>query len=86
MVLTRALVTYGAEDSSAPLFKMEELDTDEPGEYELLVQMVATGLCHSDITVAGMPGNCPKILGHEGECVNYIYRPHACREGRISKP
>jgi Zn-dependent alcohol dehydrogenase len=68
MTSTRALVTYDAEDGSTdPSFVMEELDVYEPEEDELLVRMVATGLCHTDITAALRPGDgTPRVLGHEG--------------------
>ena len=68
MTSTRGIVAYDVEnDSQDPIFKMEDLEVDEPGDYELLVEMVATGLCHSDITVALRPGDgTPRVLGHEG--------------------
>jgi NDMA-dependent alcohol dehydrogenase len=50
-------------------WKVQEVELDEPGPTEVLVEMVATGLCHSDehlptgdITV----GNLPMVGGHEG--------------------
>jgi Zn-dependent alcohol dehydrogenase len=76
MVSTRALVTYGPDNASAPLFKMENLEVDEAGEYELLVQMVATGICHSDIHIAARADNCPKILGHEGTSLTPTSKIH----------
>jgi aryl-alcohol dehydrogenase len=68
MVSTRAIVTYDPEDDSAdPVFKMEDLEVDEPLEDEVLVQMIATGICHTDIynAVHRRDGNA-RILGHEG--------------------
>ena len=41
----------------------------QPGEKELKVRMVATGLCHTDIFLSSLPANFtsyPKIVGHEG--------------------
>lgn len=52
---------------------IEELDMDPPGEGEVLVQIKAAGLCHSDLSVIN--GNrlrpVPLALGHEaaGEVV-----------------
>jgi len=67
MVSTHALVTHAPENGSKdPVFNMEELDVDEPGEYELLVQMVATGICHSDIYYALHSIDSRTVLGHEG--------------------
>ena len=51
---------------SAPI-SISELDLDEPGEGEILVQIEAAGLCHSDLSV--VDGNrvrpVPMLLGHE---------------------
>lgn len=41
-----------------------ELLTREPKEDEFLVEMIATGVCHTDIS--GYGGIYPRILGHEG--------------------
>ncbi len=49
-------------------FALSELELDEPREDEVLVRMVATGLCHTDITLKGFlpPEMFPNIFGHEG--------------------
>lgn len=51
---------------SRPL-QIEELELDPPGDGEVLVQIRAAGLCHSDLSV--MDGNRPRpvpmALGHE---------------------
>lgn len=46
---------------------IEELDLSGPGPGEVLVRIVATGVCHTDHKSAG-PGPVPKpvVLGHEG--------------------
>ena len=50
-----------------PLSLME-LDIEEPRDDEILVRVVASGVCHTDLVVqAGMlPVPIPVILGHEG--------------------
>ena len=50
-----------------PLSLME-LDIEEPRDDEILVRIVATGVCHTDLVVqAGMlPVPLPVTLGHEG--------------------
>ena len=68
-VKTRALIAYPVEiGAAAPLFKMEDVEIPELEEGQLLVQMVATGLCHSDVTLAldSNVGGERKVLGHEG--------------------
>ncbi|KAK3047971.1 hypothetical protein LTR09_010646 [Extremus antarcticus] len=53
-------------------WKMEDITTRKPGEGELLVEMVASGICHTDVLVGGIPGGAapiafyPRVLGHEG--------------------
>ena len=61
----KAAVIY---EPKTPL-KIEEVDFDEPGPGEVLVKMMASGVCHSDWhVVKGEWGNIPMpaILGHEG--------------------
>ena len=50
-------------------FVIEELELDEPSHGEVMVRMVASGVCHSDWHVVKgewvhMP--LPAVLGHEG--------------------
>ncbi len=49
-------------------FSFEEVDLDGPRADEVLVRIVATGLCHSDITMKGfLPEEMfPNVFGHEG--------------------
>ena len=54
-------------EKDAP-FSLEEVELDEPRPNEVLVRMVATGLCHTDLSVrAGViPFPLPGVVGHEG--------------------
>lgn len=48
---------------------IETVDLASPGPNELLVRIVATGICHTDIACHsgyGMPVPDPVVLGHEG--------------------
>lgn len=49
-------------------FVVEEIDKPRPREREVLVRMVATGLCHTDLSAANgsIPVPLPIVLGHEG--------------------
>ena len=50
---------------------LKELDIEDPRDDEILVRVVASGVCHTDLVVqAGMlPVPMPVILGHErGGC------------------
>jgi S-(hydroxymethyl)glutathione dehydrogenase/alcohol dehydrogenase len=54
-------------DTSAPV-RIEDIDLDPPREGEVLVRIMAAGVCHSDYSVATgvMPTKLPCVLGHEG--------------------
>jgi S-(hydroxymethyl)glutathione dehydrogenase/alcohol dehydrogenase len=52
--------------NNAPL-EIEEIEIDDPGPGEVLLETAASGICHSDLTVieGGLPVPPPCILGHE---------------------
>jgi aryl-alcohol dehydrogenase len=56
-----------AREAAAPL-AMETLALDAPRAGEVLVRMVAVGVCHSDIAARdlSLPVKMPVVLGHEG--------------------
>jgi S-(hydroxymethyl)glutathione dehydrogenase/alcohol dehydrogenase len=62
---TRAAVAY---EAGKPL-ELDEIDLDGPREGEVLVEIKATGICHTDaFTLSGADpeGIFPSVLGHEG--------------------
>ena len=48
--------------------QIETLFLDAPRDNEILVRMVATGLCHTDISAINqiLPARLPMVPGHEG--------------------
>jgi Zn-dependent alcohol dehydrogenase len=66
-----AIVSDAPKDNH-PSWRKEKVQLREPDEDELLVRMIASGVCHTDILISsfpeGVPGfqPYPKILGHEG--------------------
>jgi aryl-alcohol dehydrogenase len=56
-----------ARQQNAPL-TIETLELEDPLDSEILVKLVATGVCHTDmVVIAGMmPTPFPVVLGHEG--------------------
>ncbi|EME47923.1 hypothetical protein DOTSEDRAFT_69751 [Dothistroma septosporum NZE10] len=70
MTSTKAIVCHDTYDNGG--WKMEEVGLRALKEGELLVEMVATGVCHTDALIGGIPGGAapiafyPRILGHEG--------------------
>jgi len=49
-------------------FVIEEVELDEPREDEVLVKIVSTGLCHTDLVaqMQYLPIPLPGVFGHEG--------------------
>jgi S-(hydroxymethyl)mycothiol dehydrogenase len=48
---------------------LRDITIDSPGPNEVLVKLVASGVCHTDLTVKNLNGNgmaFPIVLGHEG--------------------
>lgn len=65
MIKSRAAVAFAPNE---PL-KIVEVDVAPPKAGEVLVRIVATGVCHTDaytLSGADSEGNFPAILGHEG--------------------
>ncbi len=50
-------------------FTIEELEMGEPGPHEVLVKVVAAGMCHTDLLSRELPPEFfggPQVYGHEG--------------------
>jgi S-(hydroxymethyl)glutathione dehydrogenase / alcohol dehydrogenase len=60
----KAAVLY---ERKTPL-KVEDIDLDPPKAGEVLVKVVANGVCHSDYSVINgvLPLPLPVVPGHEG--------------------
>ncbi len=75
---TEAAVLY---EYKQPL-KIEELELDPPKDHEVLVEMKAVGLCHSDLSILqgkfAMPP-LPCVPGHEAAGVVKEVGPHVTR-------
>src|SRR5688572_16409388 len=65
---SKAAVAWAAKQ---PL-EIEEIDVEGPRQSEVLLRMIATGVCHTDaFTLSGADpeGIFPAILGHEGGAI-----------------
>src|SRR5258708_3812172 len=64
----RTAILAAVVPEKAHPFALEELDLDEPREDEVLVRVVATGICHTDLIIRDQyyPVPLPVVLGHEG--------------------
>jgi len=63
MKITAAVVP----SKNAP-FELRELELEGAGPGEVLIRMVATGVCHTDQVIREqyVPVPLPAVLGHEG--------------------
>ena len=61
---TRAAIVYAYGDP----YQIERVELDEPREREVLVRLVAAGICHSDqhVRIGEMRAQLPLALGREG--------------------
>ncbi|MFZ1989282.1 MAG: NAD(P)-dependent alcohol dehydrogenase [Alphaproteobacteria bacterium] len=60
----KTLAAISRPGSPAPV--IEAFDIEEPREGEILVRIVASGICHTDIMMHERARGAPMILGHEG--------------------
>lgn len=61
-------VTAAVVREKAAPFQIENLQLDEPRPDEVMVRIVATGVCHMDMVARDQeyPVPLPMVLGHEG--------------------
>ena len=65
----RAIVSYEPAQVGTPNWKLEDVTLRSLQSNELLIRLVATGICHTDLIFGAAPlemGPYPKVLGHEG--------------------
>jgi aryl-alcohol dehydrogenase len=60
----RVRAAVSREAGRAPA--IEDLEIEDPRAAEVLVRLVATGVCHTDLSIHAAPGPKPIVLGHEG--------------------
>lgn len=61
-------ITAAVARTKGAAFSLETLDLEAPRAGEVLVRVVATGVCHTDMVVRDghLPTPMPVVLGHEG--------------------
>jgi Zn-dependent alcohol dehydrogenase len=66
---TRAIITHPPKDN-APDWQLQNVYIRDPNAHEVLVRIVASGVCHTDLVFSMTPVESglvyPKVLGHEG--------------------
>ncbi|KAL4888777.1 chaperonin 10-like protein [Aspergillus ambiguus] len=71
MVVAPAIIAHEPEIPGHPNWQLEEVSVSDPGDHEVLVEMIAVGICHTDIVLSSVSQGShgidyPKIAGHEG--------------------
>lgn len=71
MVLTQAIVSREPTEPFQPNWSLEKVHVGAVGDEDVLVEMHAAGICHTDFTLTSLPSGAlgtayPKIAGHEG--------------------
>ena len=61
-------ITAAVAHSGYAPFHIQQLELDEPRADEVLVEMIGTGICHTDLATRDrrLPIPLPAVLGHEG--------------------
>src|SRR4051794_40193173 len=61
-------ITAAVVDEKSALFELRELELEAPRSDEVLVRIVAAGICQTDLHVRDQeyPVPLPAVLGHEG--------------------
>ncbi|CUX56469.1 NAD(P)-dependent alcohol dehydrogenase [Agrobacterium deltaense] len=63
------IITAAISRAETPVPHLEEVELEDPRAHEVLVRIVATGICHTDINShagRGLAVPKPIVLGHEG--------------------
>ncbi len=61
-------ITAAVTEREGAAFELQELELEEPRADEVLVRVVASGVCHTDMFIRDQhyPTPLPAVLGHEG--------------------
>lgn len=68
-ILAQALVSYEPTGDQVN-WRLGEISIRPLRDDELLIRLVATGICHTDLVFGTLPPpftTYPKVLGHEGQ-------------------
>ncbi|KAJ6088533.1 NAD/NADP dependent alcohol dehydrogenase, partial [Penicillium sp. IBT 16267x] len=71
MTSTKAIISHEPKELMKREWSLEEVTITPPGDDEVLVEMHASGICHTDIILSSIPTGTigvqyPKVVGHEG--------------------
>jgi threonine dehydrogenase-like Zn-dependent dehydrogenase len=67
----QAIVAREPSQPGVVNWSLEQVEVASPGDDEVLVEIYAAGICHTDILLSSVPAGAigidyPKVVGHEG--------------------
>lgn len=79
MVATQAIVSREPSQSLPLNWSLENVNVGPLGDDDVLVEMHAAGICHTDLALTSIPGGVlglayPKVAGHEGIDTLIVHR------------
>lgn len=71
MTVTNSIIAREPVQDQTLNWSLEDVEFQAPGDDEVLVEMRASGICHTDIVMSSVPDGVmgikyPRIVGHEG--------------------
>lgn len=68
----KAIVAWEPDQPLTLKWSLEEVQVSPPGDDEVMVQIHASGICHTDVVLSAVPEGTlgikyPKVVGHEGK-------------------
>ena len=81
LMTTEAIVCHPPKDGERQ-WKLESIRLTPPGKEDVIVEMVSSGICHTDLGCGSLPDGSPgfpvppypRVLGHEGTIACYCPR------------
>ena len=72
MTITQAIIALEPLHAFKRNWKLGNVELHSPRDDEILVEIHASGICHTDIVLGSVPAGAtgiqyPKVLGHEGK-------------------
>lgn len=70
-IIAQAIVAWEPLQQYKPNYSLENVVVQQPTGYEVLVEVQAAGICHTDNYLSSVPTGLhgvayPKVAGHEG--------------------
>lgn len=83
-IVTKAIVSWEPLEPYKWNYSLEDVDVHLPKEDEVLIEVRAAGICHTDSFLSSVPPGLhgvayPKVAGHEGKFSGWNVHSHISR-------